>query len=248
MFSYNLDTEIHKPLYLQVKDNIKELIREDKYKNGKALPSENTLVKNFGVSRHTIRKAMDSLVSSGLLIREQGKGTFLNPHMNKISTTLSCWESFTEEMEAKGKKFLYREDRVEVINNNPLIEKVFNQKGSFVKFEKVRGGLEPIVLFVSWFNPLLELDTNKDFLACKFHKLYRYLEKTLNIKVVKSKEEISCVGADCYIAKKLNIPKGYPLMKRERKVFDQDKNLIEYNLGYYRSDKFIYKIDIERKI
>ena len=63
-----------------------------------------------------------------------------------------------------------------------------------------------------------------------------------------SKEEISARAADKFLAKKLNLNVGDPILKRKRFVFDPGGRPIEYNLGYYRADSFVYTIESERDI
>ena len=61
-----------------------------------------------------------------------------------------------------------------------------------------------------------------------------------------SKEEISAKAADAFIASKLKIPVGSPVLLRKRFVFDQGERPIEYNLGYYKADSFVYTVESSR--
>lgn len=88
------------PLYAQIEDQIREAIKSPEYKNGKMLPSEVDLSKQLGISRSTLRHAINKLVFEGLLVRKKGIDTFV---ANKaVSTKLSNWLSFTQEMRALG--------------------------------------------------------------------------------------------------------------------------------------------------
>jgi len=71
-----LDSNSALPKYYQLKEYIKDVIRRGGIAPGARLPSENSLVQQFGVSRHTIRQAMGGLEKEGLVYREQGRGTF----------------------------------------------------------------------------------------------------------------------------------------------------------------------------
>jgi len=78
--------------------------------------------------------------------------------------------------------------------------------------------------------------------------LYEILEKEHSVIAKLSKEEISARAADKFLAQKLKINTGDPILKRKRYVFDPGKRPIEYNIGYYRADSFIYTIESERDV
>ena len=67
-----------------------------------------------------------------------------------------------------------------------------------------------------------------------------------SFKVDLSKEEISARGADKFLAGKLQVDPGSPILVRKRFVFDQADRPIEFNLGYYRADSFVYTIESRR--
>lgn len=69
-----------RPLYEEVRSHLTEGIAEGRWKAGEAIPSESGLAGHFGVAIGTIRKAVDSLVAQGALVRRQGKGTFVRSH------------------------------------------------------------------------------------------------------------------------------------------------------------------------
>jgi len=69
-----------RPLYEEVRAHLTEGIAEGRWKAGEAIPSEAELARHFGVAIGTIRKAVDSLVAQGALVRRQGKGTFVGAH------------------------------------------------------------------------------------------------------------------------------------------------------------------------
>ncbi len=75
----SIDPSSITPMYKQVAGIISEGIRTGELKVGEKLPSEFELMKDFNVSRVTIRGAISELVTDGLLVRSQGKGTFVAP-------------------------------------------------------------------------------------------------------------------------------------------------------------------------
>ena len=96
MFTHNSE----KPLYLQVKECLEERICTQVYPKGGKMPSEKELCDEFGVSRITIRQALELLETMGLTSSVHGKGTFVKA--NKIDSTLQKIRSFGETLAVKG--------------------------------------------------------------------------------------------------------------------------------------------------
>jgi len=84
--------------YVRVRDYLRSLVTHE-LQVGDAIPSERLLCERFGVSRMTVRQAVDALVVEGLLEREQGRGTFVAPAKLDLQVRLS---SFGEEMARRG--------------------------------------------------------------------------------------------------------------------------------------------------
>jgi GntR family transcriptional regulator len=110
---------------------------------------------------------------------------------------------------------------------------------------RLRGREEyPFVYFISYFHPMVGLTGNEDFSK----PLYEILEKEHSVIAKTSKEEISARAADKFLATKLGINTGDAILKRKRFVFDPGGRPIEYNIGYYRADSFVYTIESERDV
>ncbi|WP_233549611.1 GntR family transcriptional regulator [Cellulomonas rhizosphaerae] len=84
--------------YLTVRDHLATLVAHE-LKVGDAIPSERDLTKQFGLSRMTVRQAVDALVTEGVLVREQGRGTFVAPQRIDFEMRLT---TFGEEMRSRG--------------------------------------------------------------------------------------------------------------------------------------------------
>ncbi len=88
------------PLYQQLQRALREAIDRRILESDDALPPERELAEEFGVSRITVRKAIDGLVSEGLLVRRQGSGTFVR---GRVEKNFSLLTSFSEDMRARGR-------------------------------------------------------------------------------------------------------------------------------------------------
>lgn len=96
----SLDEDHSLPLYQQLQRGLRRAIEMKLLAPEDALPPERDLAEEFSVSRITVRKALDGLVSEGLLTRRQGSGTFVATRVEKSFSKLS---SFTEDMTSRGK-------------------------------------------------------------------------------------------------------------------------------------------------
>ena len=86
------------PLYLELKTVIENAIVVGRLKHGDALPPERDIADVANISRVTVRKAIDTLVADGLLVRRRGSGTFVVKPIQKLQQPLSRLTSFTEDM------------------------------------------------------------------------------------------------------------------------------------------------------
>lgn len=88
------------PLYAQLATALRQAIRDGSFGPSTALPSERDLALELGISRVTVRKAIDELVEEGALVRRAGAGNFVNGRIEKQFVRLS---SFSEDMRARGR-------------------------------------------------------------------------------------------------------------------------------------------------
>jgi len=238
-----IDHNSAQPLHMQVEDMLRKLIEKPEYQNGKLLPNEINIAKKLGISRSTVRQATNKLVYEQLLIRKKGVGTKVAK--NNITTRLNKWSSFSHEMDEKGVAFRNYSIKVSMVVPDKDIQQLFNiEEGKKVlKMERVKGPESgPVVHFISYFHPRTGLTADDDFSK----PLYETLERDHHIVAAISKEGISAILADSKISKILNIKVGDPILFRKRVVCDPGERPIEYNLGYYRADRFTYTIDIAR--
>ena len=232
------------PLHAQVEQMIRELIKLPEYQQGEHLPKEVDIARRLGVSRNTVRHALNKLVFEGLLERKKGVGTKVsNP---KVSTRLKDWVSFTKEMNEQGIEVINYEIEVkEVFANEEVAKKLNIEKGTkLVQLSRLRGTHQtPSLLSISWLHPRLGLTGKEDY----SRPLYEILDEEFHTVVALSREEISSIIAGEELARQLKIESNDPVLYRKRLVFDPGNRPVEYNKVYYRGESFIYSIDIERK-
>jgi GntR family transcriptional regulator len=231
------------PLHIQAENLLREMIKEPEYQAGKLLPNEVDLAKILAISRTTLRQAINKLVYEELLIRKKRLGTKVA--QTKMSSKSMNWLSFTQEMQARGIPIKNYELHVSWVYPDDYIANFFDIKTEkkIMKLERLRGNAdEAFVYFVSYFHPRIGLTGDEDFKK----PLYEMLENDHSVVANLSKEEISARAADKLIAGKLEIDPGSPVLFRKRFVFDQGDRPMEYNLGYYKAESFIYTVESRR--
>ena len=239
-----IDHKSKLPLHVQVEELLRRLILLPKYKSGAFLPKEVELANRLGISRNTIRQATNKLEHEGLLIRKKGIGTTVAIN-SPLQTSLNNWYSFTHEMKSRGVNVINLDLKLEKVKANARIANFLNIAAGteIVKLSKLKGlANDPIVYFESYFHPRIDLNYEDDL----NEPLYQLLEEKYSILADRSSEHINAI-TDADIAKKLKVPSKSPILFRERVVYDPGNRPIEYNLGYYRSDKFTYSIEIKKE-
>ncbi len=229
------------PLYSQVEEQLRAMIKLPEYKNGAMkLPGEVYMSEQLGISRNTLRQAINNLVKEGLLVRKRGMGTLVLS--SSVNSKGKNWQSFTQEMKSMGMTPANYELHLSWEKASEEVCKFFNctNDQKFLSLKRLRGNSElPFVYFVSYFNPAIPMTGSEDF----SRPLYEVLEKDYNRVAKISKEEITARVADKFLAEKLEIKIGAPILVRKRFVFDADMNPIEWNIGSYRADSFTYSLE-----
>jgi len=231
------------PFHVQVENLMRELLQLPEYQNGEFLPREVELAKKLGISRNTLRQATNKLEYEGLLVRKKGIGTRVAE--KRVTTHLDHWHSFTHEMNGQGLTFINFQISVEWVEAGQIVGSFFSlpENTLVLRLSRLRGDDDgPFVYFESYFHPRIGLNGNEDF----SRPLYDILEQDYHVVPSLSREKLKSKLASTITAKRLKISTNDPVMVRERFVSDPGDRPLEYNIGFYRADKFTYTIDIKR--
>ncbi|MFY0628487.1 MAG: GntR family transcriptional regulator [Reichenbachiella sp.] len=235
----SLDHNSATPLYAQAEKLLREMIKEPAYQEGKLLPNEIDMAKKLGISRNTLRQATNKLVYEGLIFRKKGVGTIVT---HPVDSKAQNWMSFSQEMKNKGIKIVNFDINHAWVQPDSEVQNFLGipEGTPVLKMERLRGGEDgPFVFFISYFHPRTGLTGEEDFTR----PLYDILREDHSIHVNLSKEEITARAADPKLAKKLNLETGEPILARKRFVYDPGRRPIEYNIGFYRADSFVYSLE-----
>lgn len=231
------------PYYYQIREIIRHRIIDGQYAPGAKIPSEAELQEYFGVSRGTIRKAIDSLVATGMLRREQGMGTFVSEP--RISELLSRLVSFSEEMRLKGKVPSTSHMHVSQVVPPELVANALEIKPDepVLRIERVRcADGKPVVILTSWLPKRLGVQSDDDFSG----SLIELLETKYAVDLHLGDQVIEAARADEQQAKFLEIEEGDPVLTIRRTSYSKAGVPVEYVEGAYRADRYSYRIQMHR--
>lgn len=230
------------PRYYIIYEELYNDIRSGRYNEGDKLPSETTLCETYNVSRGTVREAVKMLLQQGLLIREQGRGTFVTSQ-NKIGQDAQELMGFTELMRRHGKEAGGKLLKVEVQKPDRKIRDMLKlpEAGSVVRIERLRlGDDEPLIIERSYFvhnlfAPLLDFD-----LAAE--SIYAILYRETDIRLGDAEQIIEAALAGPPEAALLGIESGSPLLLIKRRIKTNDGRYFQYSEDAYRGDKLRFTI------
>jgi GntR family transcriptional regulator len=232
------------PLYYQLKEILKNQIESGKLKAGKMIPSEREMIDLFQISRPTVRQAINELVSSGLLVRKQGYGTFVNK-TKQSQWYLESLSSFSEENERKGlstkTKVLKMEIVDETIQLNSLFQKNYNE---YYHIERLRFVEEQPVVLVSTYIPCtIAPDLDKENLTD--NSLYNILQQHYNLKIDYAERTLEAVIVDSNDYELLTISPESPVQLVKTLAYLENGDAFEYSVSRFRGDLSSFKAKLK---
>lgn len=232
----------NKPLYLQIKNILKDRIQHGVYPLGSIIPSEPQLEAEFKVSKITVRNAIQELALEGYLEKGSGKGTKVL--RNTSLSKLSKGKRFTEVLVEEGHKIRKQWLHAEVVNNDEGTEpfRLFGVR--CMRIERVYHLNDvPYIHFTHYMTERLEeaelASDNADA-----QSLYELLDEQ-DISLVKFRDEFAAAVAPASVEDVLGVPHGTPLLKRSRYSYAESGELIEYSIGYYHTEMQNYVVNYD---
>lgn len=224
------------PIYQVIENHIKEKIKNNEFKQGDMIHSENDLKEMFNVSRMTVRQAINNLVNEGYLYTHKGKGTFVSN--SKIEKKIQGLLGFTEEMKLMNRKVSNRLISFNVIKaNKEISEKLYLEEGDEVYLiERIRFGNKIPVLFEKLYLPRkIFKSIDATIMNTSF---YNFVEEQLNYKISHCIQSVEAKSSDKQISEFLEIPKHTPVLYLTRNTFLDRGFPFEYVQSYYRADQY----------
>ncbi len=228
------------PLYRQIENDLRRLIGSGKLPPDATLPPEKELCRAYGVSRHTIRRALARLVADDLISRRAGRGTRVKTQADRMEFYLD--RSFTRQMADMGRVAHSRVLKLskEVVDES--YRSVFDDHNGSECLHLVRlrfGDDEPIALQSSIV--LTDLCPGLDDYDFNQESLYDVLAREYQLIITEIQHIISAVIADEFQAELLRVDYNAPLLLVRTIALLDDDQLIESTLTYYRADRYEYR-------
>lgn len=232
------------PLYQQIKGLITQGLQAGDWKPGEMIPSEIELAARYRVSQGTVRKAIDELAAEHLLVRRQGKGTFVATHI-EARTQFRFLRLTPDEGEQR-----YPDSRIlecRRVRAPAEIARLLDLRAgdSTVLIRRLLShGGTPFVLDEIWLPGAIFRGITSERLADSKVPLYSLFESEFGTKMVRADEKIRAVLADAAVAEVLKIPVRAPLLSVDRVTYTYGDKPVEVRKGLYSTRDHYYKNEL----
>lgn len=223
------------PAHERLSETLKRQITDGTLRPGSQLPGEMELAEQHGVSRTTVRRALDTLAHASLVDRHQGRGTFVAD--SRIDQTLGDLFSFTEIIQQMGMEPGISNVRVAVDPIPPHEAHDFLPGGHLWLVERVRtGNNKPVALMRSWLPDAVAWELSAEELQER-QSLYDIL-RDQGVRPTRTSETIMAEAATAEDAALLGIAPGSPLLTICRWASDSRGQPIEYVRSSSPGDRY----------
>ena len=233
------------PLYIQVKKRITESLVSAEWSPGESIPSEIELAKKYNVSQGTVRKAIDDLAADKILIRRQGKGTFVSTHNeeNIQLRFLRLTEKSGKKEKLENKLISFEKEKA----SNYLAKALgINTSSTLITIKRLLTfNGSPLILDLIKIPSASFRGLNANKVIEKKGSMYRMYETDFGIQMLHADEKIKAVEANNESSSMLNVTKGSPLLSVERLSYTYDEKPIEWRLGLCVTLDHYYKTELE---
>ena len=237
-------TPAFSPLYQQIKALILQSLQSGEWKPGESIPSEMDLAGRYRVSQGTVRKAIDELATDNLVVRRQGKGTFVATHSEQhvqFRFLKLVPDSGTPGSEGPAQREIIdcRRARASADIARALALRTGDavlQARRVLSFAGTPTILEDIWLPAAPFKGL-----TAERLANYDGAMYALFETEFNVRMVRAEEKIRAEPAIDGRELLLKMPHGSPLLSVERIAYTYKDTPMELRRGYYRTDTHHYR-------
>ena len=234
------ESPTYSPLYRQIKALILQALESGEWRPGQAIPSEQELAARFSVSQGTVRKAIDEMAADNLLVRKQGKGTYVASHndpralfrflrlvpvdgelSSPQSIPLDCWRAKAGQ---EASRMLAIEPGAPIIIVRRLL-----------KFAS-----KPVVIDEIYLPGEVFQGLTAETLQGWNGSLYSLFESRFGVRMIRAQERIRAVAADRGASEALKLPEGTPLLSVERVTYTYGDKPVEWRRGLYSTAEHFY--------
>jgi GntR family transcriptional regulator len=228
------------PLYRQIKEAMLRALSAGEWRPGGLIPSEQDLAARFGVSQGTVRKAIDEMAAENLLVRRQGKGTFVVTHTDPRSSY-------------RFLRLASDDGSVRPTRSVPLFCRATKASAAVAQTLRLQEGDAVVMLgrlleFADENVVLDEIHLPGDIFGAltlerlqgEERSLYSLLESWFGVRMVRAEERLRAVLAQEREAALLGVAQGSPLLLSERLTYTYEDRPIEWRRGFYNTEHYHY--------
>ena len=246
MFDFSIDKQIPIPYYYQIEEWLRGLIASGQLEPGDMLPGEVQLSKRLGVSRLTVRRALEDLVSEDLLIRKRAKGTFVARSRRPVAIGERLM-GLTEEMAKDGLIVRSRVLNQELV---PATDEVRRElqlawRDPVILIRRLRSVDERPIVIETCYHPyqrfpeLLTLDLTD-------RSTYEILDKKYDALPQEAQDSFIASVATADEASLLDIDEGAPVLRLKRTATDKNNQPIEFTQSVFCADRYRFVVRYRR--
>jgi GntR family transcriptional regulator len=235
------------PLYLQARQHLLGLIEDGTLEPGEQLPSEADLAAQLGISRPTLREALQHLEQQGLIVRKHGVGTFVSKHSLILESGLEVLESLERQAQNLGlrtevvhlivsERSATKEERqvLQLSKDEAVVDvdRVIAIKGepfAYLKDVVPRVYLTPEEIGVEFSGSVLDIFLQRDIVSPVF-----------------SRTQISAEGANAQLATLLGVAEGTALLKLVGRLYNHSERVLDYSISFFIPGHF--KFHVTRRV
>ncbi len=227
-------------IYKEVKDDINNKITMGMYKPGDRIPSERLLSESYGVSRMTLRQALNEVEKEGFLYREKGRGTFVaspdlfQENLKSFTRTLIDRRLTPSTHIIEVSKILHLKQISQLLDLHP--------DEPYYKIKRLRCGDEVPIALETVYIPIIYAKDIDGFDLTE--SLYSILEKNYGYEMIRSACEIEACLANRLLSEQMDTKKNAALLKVSGITYSQADRKLFYEVSYYKSELYKYHVDI----
>ena len=239
-----LSSDVRLPLYQRLRDHLAEQIANNRWRPGEAIPTEAALSAEYQLSTGTVRKAVDALVSEGILERQQGRGTFIRrPQFQSSLFRFFRFQTAAGERRVPESRIL----SIEPVTAPSAVAQALGLPldAPVIRIVRVRLlDVQPVLAEEIWlprnrFELLLEID-----LSSKGPLLYPIYEEVCGQVVASAEETLTAESVNDVYARLLQVPVNSPVVVIERLARDYAGTPLEWRRSRGHAEHFRYRVDI----
>ncbi|ROT46118.1 GntR family transcriptional regulator [Pusillimonas sp. NJUB218] len=231
----------YSPLYQQIKGLLLQSLDRGEWKPGEVIPSEFELAARFNVSQGTVRKAIDELAADNLLIRRQGKGTFVATH-NEAKVRFRFLRLTPDDGQPSASSSqLIDCRRVKAPADVARLLDLASSESAVNVRRMLSFDDEPTILDDIWLPGSVFKGLTTESLTRYRGPLYAFFESEYGVSMVRAEEKIKAVAATAAQAELLQVAPESPLLQVERVSFTYGDRPMELRRGLYVTNRFHYR-------